>query len=119
MPHGLFLGSSLATQNRVPEFREDKTISDNTKSASLPSPASGADGKKFWFPSLRVSKEWLRSALRSWRIEDSEEADLPDDNAGHAGWMNNTMAFVRAHLTHGIVDIVLSLLGFAVVINSL
>ena len=33
--------------------------------------------------------------------------------------INHTQSFVNAHLTHAIVDIVMSLLGFAVVINSL
>ncbi|KAL5535896.1 SMF1_2 [Sanghuangporus sanghuang] len=119
MPHGLFLGSSLATQNRVLEFSDEETASESEKAESLPAPASSASDRKFRFSSLKLNKHWLRSALQSWRIEGSEEADLPDDNAGHSGWMNNSLAFVRAHLTHGIVDIVLSLLGFAVVINSL
>ena len=61
----------------------------------------------------------LHRALKSWRVDEVKESNLPSDEDGHAGWENNSHSFVRAHLYHGIVDIVLSLLGFAVVINSL
>ncbi|KAF8204314.1 putative transporter of the NRAMP family [Mycena galopus ATCC 62051] len=70
MPHSLFLGSALATQDRL-----------RAKCRAPP-------------PSERMAK----------RREDRE---------------NNSLAFIRAHMTHGIVDVVGSLLGFAVLINSL
>jgi hypothetical protein len=37
----------------------------------------------------------------------------------HAEHDNNPYAFVRAHIYHGTIDMILSLLGLAVVINSL
>jgi len=46
------------------------------------------------------------------------DEDGPDRRTRHAHRENNSFAFVRAHLRHGIVDIVMSLLGFAVPINS-
>ncbi|KAG6839685.1 hypothetical protein H0H87_000235 [Tephrocybe sp. NHM501043] len=36
----------------------------------------------------------------------------------HADWENRPYDFVKAHIHHGVVDIVVSLLGFAVLINS-
>ncbi|ESK86095.1 transporter protein smf2 [Moniliophthora roreri MCA 2997] len=65
MPHSLFLGSALATQDRITPPSEYAT---NAKS--------------------------------------------------HSERNNNSLAFVKGHLYHGIVDVALSLLGFAVVINS-
>ncbi|KAK0192479.1 putative transporter of the NRAMP family [Armillaria mellea] len=68
MPHSLFLGSALATQDRVAR---------------------------------------IRSAFRLAPI-------CPPQTLS-----NNTLSFIKLHLYHGIADVVLSLLCFAVVINSL
>ena len=37
----------------------------------------------------------------------------------HADRPNNSLSFIKAHLHHAIVDVVVNLLGLAVVINSL
>lgn len=46
-----------------------------------------------------------------------------DENAvkpkRHIHWKNNSFEFVQAHMFHGIVNMAISLLGFAVLINSL
>ncbi|KAI0059413.1 smf Mn2+ and Fe2+ transporter [Artomyces pyxidatus] len=83
MPHSLFLGSALSTQDRV-------------------SPA----------PAKSTSIESL----------DNVSATINDpitDPKNHSERENNSWQFVQAHLSHGIVDVVVSLLGLAVIINSL
>ncbi|KAJ7687435.1 putative transporter of the NRAMP family [Mycena rosella] len=70
MPHSLFLGSTLATQDRV-------------------------------------------------TVERLEVLHVADSRETHADRENNTLDFIRAHLNHGIFDVVGSLLGFAVLINSM
>ncbi|KAJ7722589.1 natural resistance-associated macrophage protein-domain-containing protein [Mycena metata] len=77
MPHTLFLGSALATQDR-------ETPPPVVKLKPLQATDSG-----------------------STRAEH------------HADRENNSLDFIRAHLSHAIVDIVGSLLSFAVLINSL
>jgi metal iron transporter len=42
-----------------------------------------------------------------------------DEFASHADRPNNSLPFIKAHLHHAIVDIVVNLLGLAVIINSL
>lgn len=42
-----------------------------------------------------------------------------DEFASHADRPNNSLSFIKAHLHHAIVDIVVNLLGLAVIINSL
>jgi metal iron transporter len=95
MPHGLFLGSALATQDRA-----------SVKPAALPS-MSDIRGTE--------SKGLLRKFLDLFRPTRVES----DEFASHADRPNNPLSFVRAHLHHAIVDIVVNLLGLAVVINSL
>ena len=45
--------------------------------------------------------------------------DMPNGPRSHAERDNRPYEFVRAHLWHGIIDMVVSLLGLAVVINSM
>ncbi|KAJ7922848.1 putative transporter of the NRAMP family, partial [Mycena leptocephala] len=77
MPHSLFLGSALATQDRL---------------------------------TTEIPPEAVK--LEPLKVADSRETT-------HADRENNSLAFIRAHLNHGIIDVVGSLLGFAVLINSL
>lgn len=103
MPHALFLGSFLATQDRV-----------GTQEASLPNPVLSADSAtslgfrtrfKDWFKSLfAVTRAERIAASRDYRMKYGRE--------------NNNIEFIQAHLKHGIVDIVTSLMGIAVPINS-
>ena len=96
MPHSLYLGSALATQDRA-----------SVKPVVLPSPSSTRDtGHK----SLIVK---ISAQLRP------VHADNSDEFGSHADRPNNSLTFVKAHLYHGIIDLVVNLLGIAVVINSL
>ena len=98
MPHALFLGSYLATHDRVgPE-------------PVLPSPTATAplnlrDKVWAWFKSLfTITRAERRAAARDYRDKYGRE--------------NNDLSFIRAHLSHGLVDVIMSLLAVAVPINS-
>ncbi|KAI9453545.1 natural resistance-associated macrophage protein [Lactarius psammicola] len=96
MPHSLYLGSALATQDRA-----------SVKPVVLPSPSSTrGTGHNNFFGKI--------SALFR-----PVNADNSDEFASHADRPNNSLLFVKAHLYHGIIDLVVNLLGIAVVINSL
>ncbi|KAL0573855.1 Manganese transporter smf1 [Marasmius crinis-equi] len=102
MPHSLFLGSALATQDRV---QADGAVPHTPLSIASLYPSNW-----FSFPRLRES---LSQALQK----------PPRKLSGtfakrHSERVNRPLEFVKAHLYHGIVDVALSLLGFAVVINS-
>lgn len=96
MPHSLFLGSALATQDRA-----------SVKPIDLPS-----------LPDQRGtrSKGLLGRFLDLFR---PTHIDAQDEYANHAERPNNSLSFVKAHLNHSVVDIVVNLLGLAVIINSL
>lgn len=102
MPHGLYLGSYLASQDRV-----------STKPPStgnvLPAPVISRSQK------IKLA---VKKLFKVQRTEDPEEDPSNSRNTPYHERANNPLSFVRAHLTHGIVDIVFSLLGFAVLINS-
>ena len=103
MPHALFLGSFLATQDRT-----------GMSIVSLPQPAQSSENSisfgyrarlRLWFRSLfAVSRAERIAAAKEYRNKYERQ--------------NNDLSFIRAHLKHGIVDIVTSLLGIAVPINS-
>lgn len=95
MPHALFLGSALATQDRA-----------SVKSASLPT-----------MPNIRVT-ESKRFPEKFFDLFRPVRTDT-DEFATHADRPNNSLSFIKAHLHHAIVDIVVNLLGLAVIINSL
>jgi metal iron transporter len=100
MPHSLFLGSHLATQDRVSkESMSNSMLSDNV--------------------SRRERLRYIGRAI--WRNCRSlfivEELDTRPKSHEHRE--NNALEFVQSHLYHGIIDVVGSLLGFAVIINAL
>ncbi|KAI0757298.1 natural resistance-associated macrophage protein-domain-containing protein [Daedaleopsis nitida] len=99
MPHALFLGSYLATQDRI------------GPGPTLPNPAMSSAPSNFggrlraWFQSLfAISRAERIAASRDYRDKYGRE--------------NNELGFVRAHLSHGLVDVIVSLLAVAVPINS-
>jgi metal iron transporter len=96
MPHSLFIGSALATQDRVAMM----------KPVVLP----GADDQH-----ATRSMGPLRKFLTHFRPVHSDK----DEYSSHVDRPNNSHAFVKAHLRHSVVDIVFNLLGIAVIINSL
>ena len=97
MPHSLFLGSALATQDRA-----------SAKPTALPSPSNTCTTAPKGFKFLGTLSRLLRP-IHAHTEEFARHADRP----------NNSLAFVKAHLKHGIVDLVVNLLGLAVIINSL
>ncbi|EGO02730.1 hypothetical protein SERLA73DRAFT_84509 [Serpula lacrymans var. lacrymans S7.3] len=99
MPHALFLGSSLATQDRV-----------STAPRPLPTPSTTSE------PGVRGRWTRIRRALFS--IYRSEKRESKDLTTRHGLRENNSLKFISAHIRHGTVDVVLSLLAVAVPINS-
>ncbi|KAG1826250.1 natural resistance-associated macrophage protein-domain-containing protein [Suillus subaureus] len=99
MPHGLFLGSNLATQDRVSQPPQ-----------SLPTPADARRPSFF----QRFERFW-RDIIYFSRSERDNEKDY---TSPHGLRQNNSIEFIRAHLGHGTVDLIFSLLGLAVPINS-
>lgn len=123
MPHGLFLGSSLATQDRISDlapYVEKSSKLDLESSEGIPLPSvytpRKAEKKHLTLPSINSI---VSSFLKSLKYVGADDIPLPDCDKGHAGWTNRSFDFVCGHLYHGIVDIVMSLMGFAVTINSL
>lgn len=104
MPHSLFLGSHLATQDRLAKDSE----------RDLPK-----------FSETLSSHRMLRSIryIFSWRrlfsISRSDETRYPPNVLTHADRENNKLGFVKSHIYHGMVDVAASLMTFAVIINSL
>ena len=107
MPHSLFIGSALATQDRLSTAPlKDDSVS-NSSLGSLPEerrPRGILDQIK-----LSLRKAFQIKALDGHRTRPQRHEDRE----------NNSYRFVESHVYHGIVDIVLSLLGIAVVINSM
>lgn len=102
MPHALFLGSSLASQDRV-------SLAPPLDTLELPGPATVRSlpqrVKAFFAPLFRVSRAERVAASKDYRSKYGERE-------------NNSLAFIRQHLAHGVVDVISSLLGLAVPINS-
>jgi len=96
MPHALFLGSSLATLDRVSEQRRE----------SLPVPVTTLS-------KLQTAKQYISSLVSIGRT-----SELKDTPKRHGERQNSSLEFIQAHMSHGITDIVTSLLGFATLINS-
>lgn len=103
MPHALFLGSFLATHDRV-----------GARGSPIPPPVSADEPPRMNV--LRRTQSYLASLFEITR-KDRIAADREHRNH-YAAPENNSVHFIDAHLGHGIADIVLSLLGFAVPINS-
>lgn len=102
MPHALFLGSFMATQDRTGE-----------SVPSLPVPVL----------SQETSSLDLKEKLRQWsaslfEVSRAERIALSRDYRMKYERENNELGFIKAHLKHGIFDIVASLLGVAVPINA-
>ncbi|KAJ7713437.1 NRAMP family [Mycena metata] len=100
MPHALFLGSALATQDRETPPPVVKL---------KPLQATESQGTT-WRRIKKSVASLFRAPLPSSGLTRAEH---------HADRGNNSLDFIRAHLSHAIVDIVGSLLSFAVLINSL
>ncbi|KAI1790908.1 Nramp-domain-containing protein [Ganoderma leucocontextum] len=119
MPHSLFLGSALATQDRMsvkPAVSKADALATVDSEMSADSETMIPDSSDH-----RKGRSFLQSIVaavsRTFRVVHMSE--LPNEPKSHAEHENNPYYFVRAHLYHGIVDMVVSLLGIAVVINAM
>ncbi|KAK7461376.1 Manganese transporter smf1 [Stygiomarasmius scandens] len=139
MPHSLFLGSALATQNRLssdeeihssspPVMISNRSLSRSSSITLSTSALPSDNGKPFQstFVIGRFVSEFIRKAAISlYRSIKTAFRILPSGTGvketakSHSDWKNNSQDFVKKHIYHGTADIVISLLGFAVVINSL
>jgi Mn2+/Fe2+ NRAMP family transporter len=110
MPHSLFLGSHLATQDRLandskrdlPPFSDTSMLHQMTSLQRI-------------LRSIRYTFNWRRL----FYISHSDETSYPPNVRTHADRENNKLSFVRSHMYHGMADVITSLMGFAVIINSL
>ncbi|KAG8941736.1 hypothetical protein FRC04_004113 [Tulasnella sp. 424] len=105
MPHALFLGSRLSTIDRLTP----------TPSASARSSATDLTAVEPDLPFLDRSVSKLKKILTHVEADEKDElrkvaVEANSDCVG-VGW-------IRTHLTHATVDIVLSLFCFAITINS-
>ena len=120
MPHSLFLGSALATQDRIsfrsPQLEDagthNNTVSKKDTDDSLQNqrPSSSGHLRRLYG---KFKKFILDAFLK--RPASSANANLSCNGERR----NNSFEFVRAHIYYGMVDMVGSLFGFAVMINSL
>ncbi|KAJ2918245.1 hypothetical protein MD484_g2177, partial [Candolleomyces efflorescens] len=113
MPHSLFIGSALATQDRI-EFREPIQEDDYDERDSPSSSMYEVQSQ-----TSRWTKIWISSKQNFLRAFQRPSASYYTRATRHCERENNPFEFVSAHLYHGIADIVINLLGFAVIINSL
>ncbi|KAF7791103.1 hypothetical protein EIP86_002064 [Pleurotus ostreatoroseus] len=119
MPHSIFLGSALATQDRLapPPKKLPRVATASTTSASSEwsfSDDATLDVRPWRVRAWRKLKLEARAAFRIVPLD-----AYAHDARTHAEHENHSEAFVRAHVYHGMVDIAVSLLGLAVVINAL
>lgn len=121
MPHSLFLGSHLATQDRVASssLEEVHTRSETSSlDCSRHKHGDADDGPAS--TRLTTFPERLRKRLgKAFSLRGSGEVKYPANVLTHRDRENNSLEFIWAHIYHGMANMVFSLLGFAVIINSL
>ena len=116
MPHSLFLGSALATQDRI-DYHKQKGDDDSSLKSTDSLDQTHTEPRRQTSIITRIARSCKEGVLAAFR---KPEANLYARAATrHSEHNNNPFAFVRAHIYHGTFDIVSSLLGFAVMINSL
>ncbi|KAI6136223.1 smf Mn2+ and Fe2+ transporter [Pisolithus thermaeus] len=144
MPHSLFLGSHLATQDRMAKAPL-KEVHTRSESASLASPQHKTFLQRLYHfvrqpcnafscdciiednavcePTAAQPATFLERLhiyhRRFFGVFRSDESYYPANVLTHADRENNSLPFIRAHIYHGMVDMIVSLLGFAVIINAL
>ncbi|KAK1216271.1 Manganese transporter smf1 [Marasmius sp. AFHP31] len=120
MPHSLFLGSALATQDRISTKHKNafSPASQTTTITSIASSSSSlSDSAKDPAPITKSWRQHLDYILSAFRTPPPSTFATRANR--HCDRENNSLEFVEAHVYHGVVDVAVSLLGFAVVINSL
>ncbi|RDB15676.1 Manganese transporter pdt1 [Hypsizygus marmoreus] len=120
MPHSLFLGSALATQDRisVSPASSKKALSLESRVESKTSSESDVINATIELKSRpqRILHRLKESLYTPFRVPPASA--YATRATRHIDRENNSYIFVKAHIYHGIVDVVTSLLGFAVLINS-
>lgn len=89
-PHALFLGSSLATLDRV------------AVDIALPVPNNAPMNP---MTRTQVVKRAVRSMFGEKEPASSEASAAPQRARNHSEWENSTLGFVLAHLKHAVADI--------------
>ena len=90
----------MATQDRVSEAPQEALT------ALPPSQAT-------------IKSRIRRTILKLFRIDRAErETSNKDYRSKYGERENNSLTFIRQHLTHGLIDIITSLIAIAVPINS-
>jgi metal iron transporter len=112
MPHTLFLGSTLATQDRISPAPSKESFIHSKESLDARADVQAAINLPLSRRILKAVKTYLASIF----TVTSTNANKPSRYSDHE---NNALSFVRAHLYHGVADMVISLLGFAVLINAM
>jgi len=107
MPHSLFLGSHLATQDRESKA---SIVQISILSDKAPEQVSTSDRGRLRYLGSAI---W-RSCKSLFIVE-----ELGARPKSHEHRKNNSLEFIRLHINHAMVDVVSSLLGFAVIINAL
>jgi len=115
MPHTLFLGSALATQDRVAHRHAEEKARQIEAYASTTVPQGRLRCLGVLFG--RVINYFKASFQNAVRVPDPSMYATKAKR--HSELENNSLSFVQAHVYHGIANMVISLVGFAVVINSL
>ncbi|KAG8694106.1 hypothetical protein FRC08_008704 [Ceratobasidium sp. 394] len=124
MPHAIFLGSSLATLDRVSPAPPLKPLPTSQPEESLTFKQKINRFRKALFYIEPKPKGNPFMHTRGAHIESSESQsrdEMPGISKGFTStrkYLNNSVEFIKEHLGHALIDIVMSLLGFAVVINS-
>ena len=124
MPHSLFLGSALATQDRL-SIKDSEKQSEATTMTGITSSTLTANSQVTLSSTTKSPSStrppflyrMKRSIRATFRIIPLREFATEPEN--HKDRDNNSYTFVRAHIYHGMFDIVFSLLSFAVLINAL
>lgn len=115
MPHSLFLGSHLATQDRLSKESISPVSSLSDKARELE--PTGVTSRR---ERLQYLGRAIWQKFRSLFVVSRAELEaLNTRPKSHKNRENNSLEFVQSHLYHGMVDMVSSLLGFAVIINAL
>jgi len=116
MPHSLFVGSALATQDR----NESRQVDDEKLSSfTVLNTRSSGDSEILRSPSRYETLVSVFKTLATRFFRNSPPRSCVTRAQRHSDHDNNPLPFVEAHIYHGIVDVVVCLLGFAVLINSM
>lgn len=119
MPHSLFLGSALATQDRITsDAQSTKTLFSVSSATSSQSGFTASTVAASGWQRLLRGVQHLKTAV-STTFQIVPMVHFANEPTTHAERENRPFAVVRAHIYHGTIDMVVSLLGFAVVINAL